>query len=60
MDQRLDTCVWPSTDPQALNVLAKSLDRAGKARFCEYEGVERYNLTWVPTPADFVGSEQRK
>lgn len=54
---RLDTGVWPGTDPAALNELGKSLDPAGEARFCEFKGVERYNRIWLPAEEDFLGGQ---
>ncbi len=56
MMQRLDTGVWPETDPDALNELAASLDPDRPSDFYEFSGVTRYNRTWVPAARDFLGN----
>lgn len=55
MNQRLDTGEWPSTEPEAMNKLALSLVPAEESRYFNYRGVKKYNRTWLPTPADFMG-----
>lgn len=53
--QRLDTGYWPSTEPKALNALAKSLHADTKPRFFNYRGVEKYNRIWLPSATEFIG-----
>lgn len=55
MMQRLDTGVWPKTDPASLNVRAKELHAGGKARFFDFQGVKKFNREWVPTLEDYLG-----
>lgn len=52
--QRLDTGIWPSTEPAAMNRLARSLD-AITPKFYEYRQVTKYNRTWLPSVTDFIG-----
>ncbi len=58
MMQRLDTGVWPSTEPEALNELGMSLDPKSAARFYHYREVKKYNRTWCPTASDFIGGQK--
>jgi pimeloyl-ACP methyl ester carboxylesterase len=53
MVQRIDTGTWPSTEPETLNQLSKSLDPESKAEYFNYKTVQKYNRTWVPTVNDF-------
>ena len=50
MVRRLDTGRWGSTDPEALNELARSLDRSSTTRFISFDPykVANYNRTWIP------------
>ncbi len=57
MKIRLDTGDWPSLDPKDLNDLGVSLDSTSTSRFCKFKGVEKYNHTWVPTVADYLGEK---
>lgn len=54
MMQRLDTGVWPSTEPEALNELGMSLDKTSTPQFYDYRGVAKYNRTWLPTATDYL------
>lgn len=49
MMQRLDTGRWPSTEPEQLNALAKSL-HGSEARFIRLDrfAQKAYNRTWAP------------
>ena len=50
MVRRLDTGRWGNTDPEALNELARSLDRSSTTRFISFDPykVTKYNRTWIP------------
>ena len=47
---RLDTGVWPDTDPAALNARGEALDTKTEPRFMAETGYEvpRFNRTWIP------------
>lgn len=55
VEQRIDTGLWPDTKPETLNKLGVALDPTGDARFCEFDGVEKYNRSWYPEETDFLG-----
>ena len=60
MMQRLDSGVWPGTDPQALNELAAALEPTTASRFYNYRGVSKYNRTWLPAAPDFLGTDSAR
>ena len=53
--QRIEKGVWPNTEPNELNKLAKKLDPNSKAEYFEFKTVKKYNRTWVPGIDDFIG-----
>lgn len=55
MKQRLETGVWPSTEPEDMNILGMSLEPSADARYFNYKGAKKYNRTWVPGVDDFIG-----
>ncbi|WP_147406402.1 alpha/beta hydrolase family protein [Maribacter vaceletii] len=56
MEERMNTGVWPKTDPETLNKLGKIADPEGKSRYFNYQPVTKYNRAWSPTVNDFKGS----
>ncbi|GAA4237990.1 alpha/beta hydrolase [Postechiella marina] len=55
---RLDTGFWPETDPQAMNERAKKMEPNSKARFFNFQGVEKHNRTWVPSIENYIGEQK--
>ncbi|MCL4107853.1 UNVERIFIED_CONTAM: hypothetical protein GTU68_001170 [Idotea baltica] len=55
VEQRIETGTWPSTKPDAFNRRCLSIDPKDKARFFEFDGVQKYNRTWVPSVIDYLG-----
>ncbi|VGO22449.1 alpha/beta hydrolase [Pontiella sulfatireligans] len=56
--QRLDSGVWPDTDPASMNERAKQLEPLSKTRFFDFPGVEQFNRAWVPTVNDYMGTQE--
>jgi len=53
--QRLDYGDWPSTSPAALNRLGSMLDPASTPRYYSNYQQFKYNRTWVPSVAEYLG-----
>ncbi len=58
MKQRVETGVWPATDPESLNKLGKSLDPTSETRYYDYKPVKKYNRVWCPSVEDFICSQE--
>ena len=58
LERRIKSGVWPSTSPDALNELGKSLKSSDTTKFYEFTSVKKYNRVWVPTVKDFVGESR--
>lgn len=59
LEQRIETGVWPNTDPKTLNALGKSLDSTSTTKFYEFTTVKKYNRVWVPDAEDFIGKPRQ-
>lgn len=59
VEKRIDTGEWPSTKPEDLNVLAKSLIPSDTPKFYEFSGVKKYNRVWLPDANDFIGKAHK-
>lgn len=57
MRQRIESGVWPGTESESLNKLAKKMDDNSNARFFEHQPVTRYNRVWCPGVEDFIGGK---
>ena len=58
LERRIETGVWPSTSPDVLNELGKSLKSSDTAKFYEFTSVKKYNRVWVPSAKDFIGESR--
>ncbi|MBU2945507.1 alpha/beta hydrolase [Zobellia uliginosa] len=56
--QRVETGIWPKTDPETLNTLAKSLDIESEANFYDHRETKAYNRVWTPTTKDYLGTNK--
>lgn len=57
MVQRLNTGVWPKTDPESMNKRSKKIAPKAAARYFDFKAVEKPNHVWLPSINDYKGVE---